>query len=344
LARDLPWAQSLDFNVAARVTDYSQSGTVETWKGGLTYRPIDELLFRATRSRDIRAPGIGDLYSKDSLSPNVILTDRVNNNASVSVPTALAGNPDLKPEEADTIAIGLTYEPNWLSGFGVSVDYYDIEIKDVLQAVGAQETIDRCALGQQQFCDLLIRSNGTLTLVRLPTQNLSEAKTRGVDLDMSFRTKVAEGNAVFRLIGTRLLEQSTTTPRANGSSYIDRLGDMTLGYAKWIVSGTANYDLGPIGVNAIARWVSGGKFNTTYVPGDLDPQFTDVSSMLTVDLGARYRLAAVNGEPEVYFNVANVLDKDPPLLPGASLIGFQTNSTLYDTMGRYYTLGVRVAF
>jgi outer membrane receptor protein involved in Fe transport len=348
LAKDQAWAKSLDLNAAGRVTDYSQSGTVETWKVGLTYRPLDELLLRATRSRDIRAPGIGDLYSKDSLSPNVILTDRLNNNASVSVPTALAGNPNLKPEKADTTTVGFTYQPGWLSGFGLSVDYYNIEIKDVLAAVGAQETIDRCALGQQQFCDLLIRSNGTLTLVRLPTQNLSEAKTRGIDLDASYRTNVFDGTAVFRLIGTRLLEQSTTTPTITvagaSSSYRDRVGDMGLGYAKWLVSGTATYDRGPIGVNAVARFVSDVKFNTTYVAGDLDPRFTDVPSMLTVDLGAHYRFESVAGGPELYFNVANVLDRDPPLIPGASLIGFQTNSTLYDTMGRYYTLGMRVQF
>jgi iron complex outermembrane recepter protein len=349
LAKDQAWAKSLDLNAAGRITDYSQSGTVETWKVGLTYRPIDELLLRATRSRDIRAPGIGDLYSKDSLSPNVILTDRVNNNASVSVPTALAGNPTLKPEKADTTTVGLTYQPTWLTGFGLSVDYYNIKIDDVLQAVGAQETIDRCALGQQQFCDLLIRSNGTLVLVRLPTQNLAQAKTRGVDLDASYRMNLAGGNAVFRLLGTRLLEQSTTTPSftaAGGarSSYIDRVGDMGLGYAKWLLSGTASYDRGPIGADVVARFVSDGKFNTTYVPGDLDPRFTDVPSMFTIDLGAHYRLESVAGGPEVYFNVSNLLDRDPPLIPGASLIGFQTNSTLYDTMGRYYTLGLRMQF
>ncbi len=351
LAKDQSWAKSLDLNAAGRVTDYSQSGTVETWKVGLTYRPIDELLLRATRSRDIRAPGIGDLYSKDSLSPNVILTDRVAAGApSVSVPTALAGNPNLKPEKADTTTVGFTYQPGWFTGFGLSVDYYDIEIKDVLQAVGAQETIDRCALGQQQFCDLLIRNDsGALTVVRLPTQNLSQAETRGIDIDASYRTSLAGGTAVFRLLGTRLLEQSTTTPSftATGgasSSYRDRVGDMGLGYAKWLLSGTASYDRGPIGGNLIARFVSDGKFNTTYAPGDLDPRFTDVPSVLTIDVGAHYRVESVAGGPELFFNISNVLDRDPPLIPGASLIGFQTNSTLYDTMGRYYTLGLRLAF
>jgi iron complex outermembrane receptor protein len=348
LASEQAWARSLELNAAARITDYSQSGTVETWKVGLTYRPIDELLLRATRSRDIRAPGIGDLFSRDSLSPNVILLDRAadpDSPPSVSVPTALAGNPDLKPEEADTITVGFTYEPSWLSGFGITVDYYDIEIKDVLQSIGAQETIDRCAQGQQQFCAQLIRNDlGQLTVVRLPTLNLSEAKSRGVDLDISYRTNIANGTASFRLIGTRLLEQSTTTPSLSGPQYRDRVGDMTLGYAEWIVSGAVNYDRGPVSVSALARWVSDGKFNTTYLPGDIDPRFEDVPSMLTVDLGARYQIENANGAPEIYFNVSNVLDKDPPLIPGASLIGFQTNSTLYDTMGRYYTIGVRASF
>ncbi|RYG82056.1 TonB-dependent receptor, partial [bacterium] len=132
LAKDQAWARALDLNAAGRITDYSQSGRVETWKVGLTYRPIDELLLRATRSRDIRAPGIGDLYAKDSLSPNVNLTDRAGTGALVSVPTSLAGNPALKPEEADTTTFGLTYQPAWLTGFGLSVDYYDIKIDDAL--------------------------------------------------------------------------------------------------------------------------------------------------------------------------------------------------------------------
>ncbi|MEP7314837.1 MAG: TonB-dependent receptor [Pseudomonadota bacterium] len=346
LAKDMAWARSLDFNAAGRITDYSQSGRVETWKLGLTYRPIDELLLRATRSRDIRAPGIGDLFAKDSLSPNVGLTDRAApGSPQVNVPTALAGNPNLKPEEADTTTFGFTYQPEWLTGFGFSADYYDIKIKDSLAAVGAQETIDRCALGQAQFCSLLIRNNGALVLVRLPTQNLAQANTRGVDLDASYRMDMAGGKASFRLIATRLLEQSTSTPNTTGVSYADRVGDMSLGYAKWLANAVVNYDIGPVGADVIARYVSDGKYNTTYKPGDIDPRFTNVASMITFDAGVKYRFETVGGQPEAYFNVANVFDKSPPLLPGgASLIGFQTNSTLYDTMGRYFTLGVRLSF
>ncbi len=345
LAKDQAWARSLDLNAAGRVTDYSQSGRVETWKLGLTWRPFDELLLRGTRSRDIRAPGIGDLYSKDSLSPNVNLTDRAGTGLLVSVPTSLAGNPALKPEEADTTTFGFTYQPGWVNGLDLSVDYYTIRIKDALASVGAQETIDRCAQGQQQFCALLIRSGAQLVLVRLPTQNLAQAKSEGVDFDTSYRFDMGDGKATVRVIATRLLEQSTSTPNLTGVSYSDRVGDMSLGYAKWLVNGLVGYDRGPLGANLVARYVSGGKYNTTYVPGDIDPRFADVASMITFDAGARYRLESFGGSPELYLNVSNVFDKSPPLVPAAaSLIGFQTTSTLYDTMGRYYTAGIRLQF
>jgi len=345
LARDHSWARSLDLNAAGRVTDYSQSGRVETWKLGLTWRPIDELLLRATRSRDIRAPGIGDLFAKDSLSPNVNLTDRAGTGQLVSIPTSLAGNPALKPEKADTTTFGFTYQPSWLPGLDFSVDYYTIRIKDALASVPAQETIDRCAQGQQQFCDLLIRSGTQLVQVRLPTQNLAEAKSEGVDFDGSYRFQMGDGNATFRVIATRLLEQSTSTPNLTGVSYSDRTGDMSIGYAKWLVNGLFNYDFGPMGANVAARYISGGKYNTTYRAGDIDPRFADVASMITFDAGARYRFESFGGAPEFYLNVSNVFDKSPPLVPAAaSLIGFQTTSTLYDTMGRYYTAGIRLQF
>jgi len=61
LAKDLPFAKTLDFNGAVRATDYSTSGYVTTWKLGLTYSPIDGVTFRATRSRDIRAPNLSEL-------------------------------------------------------------------------------------------------------------------------------------------------------------------------------------------------------------------------------------------------------------------------------------------
>src|SRR5690606_9557984 len=67
LAKNQSWAQALDLNAAARRTDYSTSGEVTTWKAGLTYRPIDSLMFRGTRSRDIRAANLNELYASSTI-------------------------------------------------------------------------------------------------------------------------------------------------------------------------------------------------------------------------------------------------------------------------------------
>ena len=55
--------QSLDFNAAGRMTDYSTSGLVETWKLGFTSQLIDDIKLRAIWSVDIRAPTIQDLFA-----------------------------------------------------------------------------------------------------------------------------------------------------------------------------------------------------------------------------------------------------------------------------------------
>ena len=79
------------------------------------------------------------------------------------------------------------------------------------------------------------------------------------------------------------------------------------------------------------------------MPGDIDPRFENVGSVTTVDLGARYQLES-SGSPQLYLNIQNVFDKAPPLIPSSALVGGQTNVGLYDTIGRYFTAGVRLQF
>src|SRR3546814_5950876 len=66
IARNAPLVELLEFNAAARVADYSTSGTVVTWKFGANYMPISGLRFRATRSRDIRGPNVAELFTGGS--------------------------------------------------------------------------------------------------------------------------------------------------------------------------------------------------------------------------------------------------------------------------------------
>ncbi|MDQ2641403.1 MAG: TonB-dependent receptor [Pseudomonadota bacterium] len=343
LARGRNLLYSLDLNAAFRVTDYSQSGTVNTWKVGLSYRPIEELLLRGTRSRDIRAPGIGDLYTRDSSGPDIIIDDVINGTGQRPVAVIISGNPDLNPEKGDTWTAGFTYQPKWLGGFAMSADYYDIQIKDMLASVGGQEVVLRCSQGQAAYCANLVGPPSAFTGIRSRTMNLSQARTQGVDLDLNYRTQLLGNNTLFRVVATRLIEQSTTVPNATTSVYTDRAGDIGIGYPKWVANALVNVDIGPLGLNANARYIHKGARNTTWVPGDIAPQFRTIGSVTTFDVGARYGLA-MTGEPELYLNIQNVFDRDPPLVPSSALVGGQTNVGLYDTMGRYFTMGVRLQF
>src|SRR5690606_37382420 len=92
LANDESWARQLDLNAGARFTGYSTSGYVTTWKVGATWTPIDDIRFRVTQSRDIRAPNLGDLYLGGRSGTSFII-DPFNNDTSVAIFTIQSGNP-----------------------------------------------------------------------------------------------------------------------------------------------------------------------------------------------------------------------------------------------------------
>jgi iron complex outermembrane recepter protein len=362
LLKDQLLAKSLDLNAAGRVTNYSQSGTVTTWKTGLTYSPVNELLIRVTESADIRAPGISDLYSRLALGPPSPLTGT---NIPYNVSSGSVGNATLKPEKARTLTGGFTWQPGYLPGFSLSADYYDIKISGALASTTAADTINRCNLGEQVFCGNIVTNaaNGTIAYIVLPEENLSQARTRGVDFEANYRAALGPGRLSLRAIATRLLEQSNTTTTATGAQYQDLAGSLLISpggtnpnsYPHWLATGIAGYDIGSFGVDVVSRFVGSGNYyapeyspavaaNVAYAPTFFDVNKQHVPSIFTFNAGAHYGFGSAAGAPEVYFQVTNLFDKSPPILGSSTLIGFQTASSMYDTLGRYFTLGVRATF
>ena len=132
LFKDLPAVRSLTFNAAGRYVDYSTSGGVEPWKLGLVYEPVDGLRVRASRSTDIRAPNLGELYQGSSQGTSTV-QDPANGNVTTNVITGAIGNTGLVPESANTSTIGVVVTPDslfngLLSGLEFSLDYYQINI------------------------------------------------------------------------------------------------------------------------------------------------------------------------------------------------------------------------
>jgi len=107
LLKDLPLVQTLDANLAGRYTDYSTSGSVQTWKVGLDYHINDDVRLRATSSIDIRAPTLNDLFSPMQNSVTGFTDNHTSTNGSLFISSQ--GNPGLKPPETDSYEIGYDY-------------------------------------------------------------------------------------------------------------------------------------------------------------------------------------------------------------------------------------------
>lgn len=97
---------TLEFNGAARGTDYSESGYVTTWKAGLTWSPFDDLKLRVVQSRDIRAPNLQELFQAGQRRTNFI-SNPYQNDLSMRFTETTMGNKNLTPEKADTLGLGL---------------------------------------------------------------------------------------------------------------------------------------------------------------------------------------------------------------------------------------------
>jgi len=341
LLRDVPLARELELNAAGRITDYSTSGSVETWKVGLSYKPFDDLRFRGTRSRDIRAPNLSELFQAGRQSTSSV-NDPENGNVRVlGIPTINTGNAALTPEIADTLTFGAIYSPSWLSGFNISVDYYDIKIKDAIGSIGAQTAVDQCFEGVAAACAPIVRDqNGNIVRFDAFPINLASAKTRGVDIEAGYRTALGAGTLSVRALAAYLGKQETTTP---GADPIDRAGEAGLStFPRWKGAAQINYDNDRMGAFLQLRYVGGGRYDVTRDATEIDLQHIPAQAYLDGQISFRPEVGG--GDVELYLNVRNILGNDPPFAPAAGNVPVAVNTSLHDVFGRLFRFGVRFKF
>lgn len=343
LARDLGWANALDLNLAARITDYSTSGTVGTWKVGATWDIVDAIRIRAARSRDIRAPSLTELFSTGAQSNFFIVDPATGTQATVRVTTM--GNPNLRPEKADTWTAGVILRPDFLPGFSLSVDYYDIKVGGALNTLPFDQIVSGCYNGQPALCTLLTRENGVLTGVAASPINLDSLKTSGVDIEASYRVPELFGGALtIRALATYVDTLVIRSPLSGAKEYAGSIIQPTIaaigGQPHWKANATVTYERGPTTVSLTERYVGGGVIDTTFTTKTRN--VLSVNGRAYTDLALSYKL--IDGDAaavELFGVVNNLFDKAPPI---AIVGGFPTARTLYDSVGRTYSAGARVRF
>ncbi|OHD04849.1 MAG: hypothetical protein A2095_02895 [Sphingomonadales bacterium GWF1_63_6] len=356
LLRDAPLARSLDANGAVRYAHYSVSGNATTWKLGLDWHVTDDLSFRATRSRDIRAPTLFDLFSprQESLTG---FTDTHTNTAGIATIIS-SGNPDLQPEVANTLTLGGVYRASWLPGFSVSIDYFKIKIANAIASVGGNSaaTLAQCEAsgGTSPLCDLYVRplpfSNTSAanypTAILSRSLNVAQTKTEGVDADMNYRTSLGGGTLSLR--GLLTYQPTLETVQFVGATPINAAGaagqQNVVGQAKWRTSALVGYATDSFSIDVQERWRSSLKQNGNPLLVFSDPK---VPAVAYTDLNLTF-YPGKDKNKQFFISVQNLFDKKPPVFISPS---FASNPGFYypavngdDVVGRYFTIGVRGRF
>jgi outer membrane receptor protein involved in Fe transport len=369
IIRDKAWAKAIDVNAAARATDYSTSGYVTTWKIGATYDITSDVRLRATRSRDIRAPNLSELYQAGAGGTGQILDD-FRGRQGVPYRIVQSGNLNLDPEKANNMGAGVVFTPTFLPNFSFSADYWRINIKDAIGGIQSQPIFDLCFQGLSEFCSLITPDPSTLTaapqggytIVNLPV-NLASQKASGIDFEASYRLNLGDlvsswaGNVDLRYLGTHYIKNITdnrVTPPA------DQVG---ASIPKWNHNLTATYTYNAFRWALTGRLITSGVIDPTYIECSSScPQFTSTQllnnptvddahqpGVFYMDTSLAYDFSkSGNTDFQVYFNVQNLLNRDPPVvpLPLTGLVPYfsvQTNPSLYDVLGRNYRLGFRIS-
>ncbi|HWK37184.1 TonB-dependent receptor [Sphingomonas sp.] len=350
LLKDSAVADSLDLNAAVRRTDYSTSGPVTTWKAGVTWDVTGGLRLRGTRSRDIRAPNLNDLYAPGSQFVNAYLDRTQANSPQVPNITISGGNPNLTPEIADTWTAGGIYSPRWLPGLSLSIDWYKIDIKDAIVGVGAQTIIDQCyGYNRPQIpsaCQSIVLAAGASNLVNATIYtggiNASQVAVEGIDYEATYRSDLSRisgslpGALNIRLLVSQRLKDETNLP---GDVTPPTLG--TTGSLKWKGMLTTTYAVGPSRTSLTARYLGSGTITNqpmtsrTGIADDLN----HVNPVWYFDLSENYELKIGGAKVTLFGVVDNLFDRRPEAIP-AGETSFGTNNP-YDLLGRTYRVGLR---
>jgi outer membrane receptor protein involved in Fe transport len=283
------------------------------------------------------------------------------------------GNPGLKKEQGKSLTLGAVFEPSFVPGLSVTVDYYKIDVKNLIAASSLQSILTACYSSQtginNPFCATVSRDPAT-GLFNDPAAisrgvNFAKQQTRGIDIDVAYRKTFDNGNKLnFRAIATRTLALDNYTDPTNPLNPNRQRGE--LGDPIWAANASIDYDFGDfdlsytaryLGKQTIGAWETQNSYKalcTTAtvasgkclgVAGQLGtnlPDNADAFPQINYKAVVYHNIRAgldVNKKFSIYAGIDNVFDKLPPL----GLLG-TVGGDPYDSFGRYFYFGVEASF
>jgi iron complex outermembrane recepter protein len=364
-----PGAESLALEAGYRYSDYNLGFKTNTYKFGVEYAPTSDVRVRASYSRAVRAPNIGELFAPQAVAldgstdPCAGATPRgtqaqclltgvsaaqyghIGANSASQYNGLLGGNPNLTPEKSDTYSAGIVITPHFIENFSMSFDYFNIKLQDTIGAIGGDTIINNCiTTGDPVFCGAVHRDpNGSLFrtnagFISDTNVNFGSLTTRGVDAKVNYRLPIDNfGSVLFNLEGTRLINLGTQ-PLTGGPAYnCAGYFGTTCGApnAKWRHVFNTTWATPWSGFDLTARWrfISGADSEqispNPALSGPNLPLTQHIKPYNYFDLSADVSLYKMF---RLQLGVNNVLDKDPPIIASGGG-GFASDCPTITTLG-----------
>ena len=368
LLADLPLVKKLETDVATRYSDYDTVGSKVTSKVGMAYHPVQGLLFRGTWSQGFRAPSLVELYTGErqanlagantdpcnggaAAHPNLpgcagipASYNQTNFNGGL-LPETISGNPNVRPETAETWSYGVTLSPAWTPGLVLTFDGYKVTVDNAISTPAITTALQLCAAQGGAYCSILSRdpATGQVLNVNSVYENLNQIQTEGYDLSLRYNLPTSVGTYDLVLSGTHLDEFNVISPNPTGGAPIvtRAVGTATGGttpptarstYPEWKALASLSWNLGD--------WTT--LWRTRYIGSTADGP-APALPLIPVKNG---RVAAIayhdlqldrnfaSWDLDVTVGVNNLFDQMPPASYANTPINFDIYT--YDVMGRYF--------
>jgi iron complex outermembrane recepter protein len=357
LVNGVPGARQLNLSAAARWADYSGAGQVQSWKGGLDWAIVDSFRLRTTVSQDVRAASMGEKFDRTGgITPPFTDLGIVPNPPPYGATQYSNGTPDIQPEIAKTKTLGFVYQPAEVQGLSVSLDWYEVVVRDNIQQATAQTVINGCYQENEPFlCSLITREGApisgvnTISLIGVPYFNQNAVEATGVDFEVNYRRGVnffGGGDVGLRFLGSWLDERNNVSSTGTVTALAG-----TFGLPEWTSLIQGSYYKNRMSATLSWRYADSQlanqnwNFNGTSTRWDvLD---NEIAAENVVDARFSYRFDTSGGAVSFFVTLNNLLDEDPEENLTVYSSNFSTGTGLGITgenRGRRASIGVNVNF
>ncbi len=392
LVQDKAGAKELLFDAGYRRSDYSTIGVGNTYKFEVQYAPIPDYRIRASYDRAIRAPSVAEAFTppivgittvvpdpcappitytllqceRTGVTPTQFMKGSIPQGTAAQLSEETSGNPNLRPEQANTYTLGVNFAPSQIPHLTGSIDYFHIRIKDEIGVIPYLLVLTNCAdTGDPMYCSQILRQpkSGSLNgntvagggYVIQENYNLGIALNSGVDVQLNYKLDLPRslGDLAFGLNGTYLLHNETTP--LPGSPTYDCAG--LFGFTCQTVNPRWRHVLRttwetPWHVSTSLTWRYIGAVSEDNDSSDPTLHFSTfngydyvnakIPAFNYLDLEATWN---VNAIVQIRAGANNLLDRDPPLVNTDIVAGGAANTySTYDLFGRQLFLAFTAKF